>query len=78
MAQALYNFLEKNFDLRDHASFIKKAIYDLESESWAKGYKESVVHSRRRETLRSKKLNPILKGLIDFISDLTHQKRVSK
>ena len=70
----LYEFLEKNCELYEHKKFIESSLADMASEYWSEGYLMCVRHTRKRNAISSKRFNTLFKRLLDYISDLTHQK----
>jgi len=70
----LYAFLEKNCELGEHSKFIESSLITMASEYWTEGYLMSIRHTRKRLAISSKRYSTVFKRLLDYISDLTHQK----
>jgi hypothetical protein len=69
----LYSYLEKNVDMGGSAPFIKKALMDVSSKSWIKGYMACVRHNKKRRILQLKRARSVVNAFLDHLHEITHK-----
>ena len=77
-AQSVFDFLEKNVDLKGNGEAVKNAIKQLGVDNWGEGFHERINQQRKHGALERKRRNRFIKCFMDYLSDLTHGTKKDK